>query len=76
MAVFAKLKSWLYLQCIKRLWLEAHKPEFQTDSSATASFANGNALGDAPGAHKEHPTTSRTRILGTGDASTTNSNFN
>lgn len=48
MAVLSKSKVMAYLQCPKRLWLEIHRPELRTDSSATtASLATGHKVGDA-----------------------------
>jgi hypothetical protein len=39
-----------YLQCPKRLWLEIHRPERHSGSSATtASFAIGKQIGDVHG---------------------------
>ena len=47
MAMLSKSKVMAYLQCPKRLWLEVHRPDLRTDSSATAaSFAAGHKVGD------------------------------
>jgi len=43
----SKTKLLAYRQCRKRLWLEIHRPELRSDSTATqASFAVGNQVGE------------------------------
>lgn len=47
MRVFSKSKIMALRQCPKRLWLEIHHPELQTDSANTnAGFAVGNNVGE------------------------------
>lgn len=40
-------------QCLKRLWLQVHRPEAADDSASQVAFANGYAVGDL--AHALHP---------------------
>jgi len=42
----SKSKIISYRQCLKRLWLEIHKPELKDDSASEAVFAIGNQVRD------------------------------
>lgn len=47
MRTLSKSKLLAFRQCPKRLWLEIHRPELRSDSSATqASFVVGHQVGD------------------------------
>lgn len=47
MRTLSKSKLLAYRQCLKRLWLEVHRPNLREDSAATqASFAVGHQVGD------------------------------
>lgn len=47
MPVLTQSKTFAYLECPKRMWLEVCQPRIRVDScAATASFMTGHVMGD------------------------------